>query len=114
MRDLKEVQSLAIIQSTGKSTIAQTFAERSSAYDRLGASFFCSRDFDDRSNIYLIFPTLAFHLACRYAEFKSSLIQILNSTPNASNESLALQPLCAVVTVEGGIRSESVFQASRL
>jgi len=75
---------------TGKSTIAQTFAERSSANGRLGASFFCSRDFDDRSNIHLIFPTLAFHLAYRNAVFKSSLIQILNSTPNAGHQSVGI------------------------
>src|ERR1700753_3128916 len=53
------------LAGTGKSTIAQTFAETSFADGKLGASFFCSRDFEDRSNIQNIFPTLAFPLAHR-------------------------------------------------
>ena len=36
------------LAGTGKSTIAQTFAEMSCADGKLGASFFCSRDFEDR------------------------------------------------------------------
>src|SRR5258708_22035385 len=39
------------LAGTGKSTIAQTFAEISFADGKLGASFFCSRDFEDRSNL---------------------------------------------------------------
>ena len=51
------------LAGTGKSTIAQTFAEISFADGDLGASFFCSRDFEDRSNLQMVFPTLAFQLA---------------------------------------------------
>ena len=51
------------LAGTGKSTIAQTFAETTFADGKLGASFFCSRDFADRSNLHMIFPTLAFQLA---------------------------------------------------
>ena len=51
------------LAGTGKSTIAQTVAERLFADGQLGASFFCSRDFEDRSNLELIFPTLAVQLA---------------------------------------------------
>jgi len=51
------------LAGTGKSTIAQTFAEISFADGKLGASFFCSRDFEDRSNLQVILPTLAFQLA---------------------------------------------------
>ena len=50
------------LAGTGKSTIAQTIAERLFAEGQLGASFFCSRDFEDRSNLDLIFPTLAAQL----------------------------------------------------
>ena len=48
------------LAGTGKSTIAQTVAEMSFADGHLGASFFCSRDVEDRSNLQLVFPTLAF------------------------------------------------------
>ena len=57
------------LAGTGKSTIAQTFAEISFADGKLGASFFCSRDFENRSNLQVIFPTLAFQLAYRYPLF---------------------------------------------
>jgi hypothetical protein len=60
------------LAGTGKSTIAQTFAEITFAEGKLGASFFCSRDFEDRSNIQAIFPTLAFQLAYRYPSFETS------------------------------------------
>ena len=61
------------LAGTGKSTIARTIAERIFADGRLGASFFCSRDFEDRRNIQLIFPTLAVQLARNYSEFRSTL-----------------------------------------
>ena len=51
------------LAGTGKSTIAQTFANITFAEGKLGASFFCSRDFQNRSNLRAILPTLAFQLA---------------------------------------------------
>ena len=39
------------LAGTGKSTIAQTISERMFASGCLGASFFCSRSFEDRSNL---------------------------------------------------------------
>ena len=76
---------------SGKSTIAQTFAELSAADGRLGASFFCSRDFPDRRNLQLIFPTLAYDLAYQSAEFKSALVQIISSNPSPEHFALAVQ-----------------------
>ena len=76
------------LAGTGKSTIAQTIAERLFADSRLGASFFCSRGTDDRSNLRLIFPTLAFQLAQRYSGFRSSLIHLLQSNPDIVYQSL--------------------------
>jgi adenylylsulfate kinase-like enzyme len=35
------------LAGTGKSIVAQTFAEMMFAGGKLGASFFCSRDFED-------------------------------------------------------------------
>ena len=55
---------------TGKSTIAQMFAKTSFADGKLGASFFCLRDFADRSNLQTIFPTLTFQLAYCYPPFR--------------------------------------------
>ena len=76
------------LAGTGKSTIAQTVAERLSIDGCLGASFFCSRSFEDHSNLHLIFPTLAFQLAQKYPDFRSSLIPLLQSNPDVVHESL--------------------------
>ena len=76
------------LAGTGKSTIAKTIAERLFADGRLGASFFCSRDFEDRRNIQLIFPTLATQLARKYAEFRSILVPLIQSDPGIAYESL--------------------------
>ena len=79
------------LAGTGKSTIARTFAEMSFADGTLGASFFCSRDFEDRSNLHIIFPTLAFQLARRYPPFRKELLQALRASPDVGRESLFSQ-----------------------
>ena len=75
---------------------------------QLGASFFCSRDFDDRSNLHFIFPTLAVQLARKYAEFRSIFVPLAQSDPGVAYESLyhqmdklIVEPLreCAISTV---------------
>ena len=76
---------------TGKSTVARTIAGRLSADGRLGASFFCSRDFEDRRNIRLIFPTLAVQLARNYPAFRSILPWSTPSDPNTAYESICDQ-----------------------
>ena len=79
------------LAGTGKSTIAQTFAETSFADGKLGASFFCSRDFEDRSNLQAIFPTLAFQLAHRYPPFREELLSVLRADPDIGQEALCSQ-----------------------
>jgi len=76
------------LAGTGKSTIAQTISERVFADGLLGASFFCSRDFEDRSDLQFIFPSLAFQLAHKYREFRSVLVPLLQSDPDVVYESL--------------------------
>ena len=96
----KRIHWLNGLAGYGKSTIALTLAERSSKKEKLGTSFFCSRDFENRRNICLIFPTLAYQLAYRYTEFKTALNQIIELNPNIGHtlpstqlESLLVQPL---------------------
>ena len=79
------------LAGTGKSTIAQTFAETSFSDGKLGAGFFCSRDFEDRSNIQNIFPTLAFQLAYRYPRFREGLLPVLRANPDVERDSLCSQ-----------------------
>ena len=61
------------------------------ASGQLGASFFCSRDFEDRSSLKLIFPTLAVQLARTYPQFRSIFIPLVRSDPDVVHESLCGQ-----------------------
>jgi len=79
------------LAGTGKSTIAQTFAETVFADEKFGASFFCSRDFEDRSNLQAIFPTLAFQLAHQDLHFQKELLQVLEKHPDVRRQSLCMQ-----------------------
>ena len=69
------------LAGTGKTTIARTIAARMFAQGWLGASFFCSRDVEDQSDLKLIFPTLAVQLARNYPEFRSIFIPLVQSDP---------------------------------
>jgi hypothetical protein len=93
------------LAGTGKSTIAQTFAETSFADGRLGASFFCSRDFEARSNLKAIFPTLAFQLAYQYPPFRKQLLQVLKIYPDVGRESLCSQMEKLII---GPLRATSI------
>ena len=76
------------LAGTGKTTIAQSIAERVFADGKLGASFFCSRDFEDRSNLRFIFPTIATQLARRYPDFRSLFVPLVRSDPGVARGSL--------------------------
>ena len=79
------------LAGTGKSVIAQTFAGASFAYGKLGASFFCSRAFPDRSTLKFIFPTLAYQLAHKYPSFREELLQVLRTSRHLERETLSSQ-----------------------
>ena len=96
------------LAGTGKSTIAHTIAERTFADGPLGASFFCSRDFEDRRDLQFIFPTIAVQLARKYTKFRSIFLPLVQSDPEIIHESLygqmdklIVQPLmkCAISTL---------------
>ena len=101
------------LAGTGKSTIARTIAERLSADGQLGASFFCSRDFEDRSNLHFIFPTLAVQLARRYTKFRSIFVPLVRSDPGIAYESLynQMDKLIVQPLVESDISTVIVIDA---
>ena len=98
---------------TGKSAIAQTVAERMSEVGKLGASFFCSRDFEDRSDLRLIFPTLAVQLARRYTEFRSIFVLLAWLDQEIAYESLynQMKKLIVQPLVESAISTVIVIDA---
>ena len=50
--------------------------------------FLFSRDFEDRSNLHFIFPTIAVQLARRYPGFRSFFVPLVRSNPGIAHESL--------------------------
>ena len=107
--NLSPIYWLNGLAGTGKSTIAQTIAERVFADGRLGASFFCSRDFKDRRNLRYIFPTLAFQLAHKYSEFRSLLVPLLESNPDVVHDSLYNQMEMLIVEPLGSSNTSTVI-----
>jgi hypothetical protein len=101
------------LAGTGKSAIAQTIAEHLFAEGHLGASFFCSRDFEDRSDLRFIFPTLAFQLAHKYYDFRSHFVSLLKSNPDVIHESLysQMQKLIVEPLAEIGVSTVIVVDA---
>ena len=98
---------------TGKTAIAQTIAERVFADGRLGALFFCSRDYEDLDNLRLIFPTLAVQLARKYADFRSFFIPLVQSHPGIAYESLnnQMQKLIVQPLQESSISTVVIIDA---
>lgn len=88
------------VAGSGKTTIAQTVANMLAQMDRLGASFFCSRDQTDRSDLRKIIPTIAYQLAKFDASFRLEIITLLidnvdvgHSNLQGQLQELIVQPL---------------------
>src|SRR5258705_1617390 len=95
------------VAGTGKSTIAQTIAEHFDETCELGASFFCSRDDAECSNVNLIFPTVAYQLSLFNPTFKKHVSEAISKDPDLQYaltsrqlKKLILEPLDAVMCEE--------------
>src|SRR6266478_1573110 len=72
-----EIFLLSGLAGTGKSTVAQTIAERADNLHLLGASFFFSRDEADRRSAEKFYTTIAFQL-CNYdKQFAQAIGEVL-------------------------------------
>ena len=111
--DRSPVYWLNGLAGTGKTTIAQTIAEKLFADGQLGASFFCSRDFEDRSDLKFIFPTIAIQLARTYSKFRSIFVPIVRLDPEIAHESLynQMDKLIVQPLVKSGISTIIVIDA---
>jgi hypothetical protein len=80
---------------SGKTTVAQSFAEFLFSIELLGASFFCSRDSSDRSDLSMIIPTIAYQLAISSNPaapvFRDALLRALRKNPDLPFSSLQNQ-----------------------
>ncbi|KAG8944147.1 hypothetical protein FRC03_002168, partial [Tulasnella sp. 419] len=89
--DAKPIYWLCGLAGIGKSTIAQTVAERFDRQGMLGASFFFSRDVAQRSNPLLVFTTLSYSLALYNKSFRSSISASIQENPQACKAMLQTQ-----------------------
>src|SRR6266404_7280388 len=95
------------VAGTGKSTIAQTVADHFNRTHTLGASFFCSRDDGECSNLGLIFSTIAYQLSLRSPSFQKHLSEAIEKDPDVQYtlasmqlEKLVMDPLHAAIREE--------------
>src|SRR6266852_3993930 len=72
------------VAGIGKSTVAKTVAERAANEETLGASFFFSRDEDNRNTLKSFFTTLAFQLACHYPQIAEQTNIALEKAPDVA------------------------------
>ena len=68
------------IAGIGKSTVAKTVAERADG-ETLGASFFFSRDEDNRKTLKSFFTTIAYQLSCHYPKIAEQTNITLEEAP---------------------------------
>ena len=73
MLDKPEIYLLSGLAGIGKSTVAQTVAERADNLHLLGASFFFSRDEADRRNAEKFYTTIAFQLCAHDKQFAQAI-----------------------------------------
>jgi hypothetical protein len=76
---------------TGKTTLAYTFAVHCESREIPVTSFFCSRDFAERSNPKLIFTSIAHQLGQAFPSFGDQLIEVLRLKPHLASASIPLQ-----------------------
>jgi hypothetical protein len=81
----RRIYLLTGLAGTGKTTISLSVALLAEAEGILGASFFCSRDSDDRSNISFIFPTIASLLSQYSPQFCAQLATAVKEYPDVGH-----------------------------
>jgi len=121
----RRVYLLTGLAGTGKTTIAKSVAEFAHGDHILGASFFCSRDSDERSNIRHIFPTVAFQLSQFSPPFRAGVITAIKakpdigySLPDEQLNGLIVEPRRRIITslkkslgIDPSLRDEELAEA---
>jgi len=106
----KPIYILYGVAGIGKSTVAKTVAERAAKDGTLGASFFFSRDEDNRKSAKSVFNTLAYHLAYHHPMIAEQINVTLEEDPEVVERdpiqqfnSLIAKPLQTLVSGENPI-----------
>src|ERR1700742_1832784 len=90
-RDGPRIFWLSGMAGTGKSAIARSFCRTLKDEGSLGASFFCSRTGSQQSDVSRILPTLATFLARSDLNYRSALLEVLETFPDVGYDNLDLQ-----------------------
>ena len=100
--DKPEIYLLSGLAGIGKTTVAQTVAERADSIQLLGASFFFSRDEADRRNAEKFYTTIAFQLSAYDERFAQAIGNALldkkgaaatSKKPTEQLDALIVEPL---------------------
>ena len=92
----KSIYVLYGVAGIGKSTVAKTVAEHAANDNALGASFFFSRNEDNRKSAKSLFPTLAYHLSCHYPVLADRINTALNGGSEPKGKDLVRQFDCLI------------------
>jgi hypothetical protein len=84
------------VAGIGKSTVAKTVAERAANEETLGASFFFSRDEDNRKTLKSFFTTLAYQLSCHYPKIAEQTNIALEKAPDVAERDPVYQFDCLI------------------
>ncbi|RXW21815.1 hypothetical protein EST38_g4051 [Candolleomyces aberdarensis] len=87
----KPIYVLDGIAGIGKSTVAKTVAQRASAINSLGATFFFSRDHADRQQAAGFVHTIAYQLACSDATYGKAIATAIDDHPDSLHKVMAHQ-----------------------
>ncbi|KAJ6609487.1 hypothetical protein B0H10DRAFT_476635 [Mycena sp. CBHHK59/15] len=90
-RDGESVFWLDGMAGTGKTAVAQSFAQILARQKLLGGSFFCFRSVESRSQAHYIIPTIAYQLAQKLKAYRGRLITTLAKERGSSPRAWALQ-----------------------
>ncbi|KAJ2934442.1 hypothetical protein H1R20_g2664, partial [Candolleomyces eurysporus] len=92
------------IAGVGKSTVAMTVAQRAAGINSLGATFFFSRDQENRNNASCFVQTIAYQLACYDTSYGRAIGDAITCNPEALGTVLTQQfnllvakPLCLLL-----------------
>ena len=86
------------VAGIGKSTVAKTVAERAANEKTLGASFFFSKDEDNRKTLKSFFTTLAYQHSCHYPSIAEQANRTLEEAPEVAGRDPVYQFDCLIAT----------------
>jgi len=94
---------------SGKSTIAQTIAERCEEDGRLLASFFFGRSDPSRNNSKPLVATIAYQICCYIPTIKETMLKIIKDDPLIFGRNLLVQVESLIITPLGALKSTGYF-----